>query len=279
MKILCYVNHFFGQNPFFEGKSSITANTTLAEIERRAAKRKTYVEEVIKQLRSIAGTDVKVCGIRDYSLVPIDIEFNHIKEKPLLLIYESLDHMAQFVSEYDYFINIEDDVLLLEETFRNIVAFDKVSLINEILLPNRLEKAPDGEHYCVDLKAIPGWTQQWKYFNGIKVQVAMNPHSAILVLSREKLNYAKNFINRNFREAFLYNELDSAFAYYHSPFSLFRSQDIGFHYIVHLDNWIYSEGERNYQSVWHHRLRSLRATEFVPPIIVRLIRYLKRLIT
>ena len=276
MRILCYVNHFFGQNTFFEGKSSLPPGTNKLDLEKRAVKRKEHVETVINQLKEIEGADVKICGIKDKSLVPIDIEFNHIKDRPLCLIYESLNHMAKHVDQYDYFINIEDDVLLPKETFERIFEFDKQFLVNEIFLPNRLEESHTGDLYCVDLKAIPGWTHQQKKVNDRAIKVAINPHSAILILSRQKLHYALKFIDSNFREPFLYNELDSAFAYFHSPFSLYRSVDVKFHYVKHLDNWVYSEGERYYKSVWDQRIRSLRIVDFVPPIVIRLIQYLKR---
>lgn len=276
MRVLCYINHFFGQNPFFEGKSSIPPGTDFTEMERKSVIRRSYVTEVIRQLNYIPGAEVKVCGIHGYSLVPLDIEFNHIKEKPLLLIYESLNHMVEFVDEYDYFINIEDDVSLPLDTFKNIVEFDSASLLNEIFLPNRLEETLDADPYCVDLKAIPGWTQQQKKYKDVAIRVAVNPHSALLILSREKLKYALRYVDVKFRKAFLYNELDSAFAYYHSPFCLYRSERLDFHYVKHLDNWLYSKGEQNYQGVWAYRLKSIRASDFVPPILVRIFSFLFR---
>jgi hypothetical protein len=273
MKILCYINHFFGQNPHFLGKSSYPPGMDAAEVVRKANLRKNNVEKAIAQLRKIGNVEVKVCGIEGYALVPLDITFEHIRDKPLWMVYETLNHMSKFVDDYDYFINIEDDIFLPTETFDNIVRFDQVSMINEILFPNRMERKKNGELYCVDFIPLPGWTQQRKRFENKDYQVGMNAHSALLILSREKFKYALKHIDPNFRGKLLYNELDSAFAYFHSPFALFRSVDIGRHQVIHLDKWYYSPGEELSESVWVWRLKSIRATDFIPPVLVRLARF------
>jgi hypothetical protein len=121
----------------------------------------------------------------------------------------------------------------------------------------------------VDLKAIPGWTQQKKLFENHSIRVAINAHSAILILSQAKLRYALNFIDRNFRKATLHNELDSAFAYFHSPFALFRSENTIVHHVIHLDRWMYSAGEDNHESPWQYRWRNLSIKDFIPPIFIK----------
>ena len=279
MKILCYINHFFGQNPFFQGKSSLPLDIPIDELERRAKRRKEHVDHVISSLKALEGAEVKVCGVSGFSVVPLDITFDEIKGNPLLLIYESLNHMANFVDQYDYFINIEDDVLLPGDTFQNIVRFDQRSLINEVFLPNRMEKSPEGEQYCVDLKAIPGWTQQRKAFENKQVRVALNAHSAVMILSQAKFRYALSFVDRNFRKPILHNELDSAFAYFHSPFALYRSVELMDHHVVHLDRWMYSAGENNHESPWRYRFKSISASDFVPPILTRTFEFLRRRLT
>jgi hypothetical protein len=269
MKILCYINHFFGQNPHFLGKSSYPPGTDAAEIARKANLRRGYVEQAIEQARKLGDVDVKVCGIEGYSLVPLDITFNEISDKPLWLVYESLNHMRRFVEQYDYFVNLEDDIFIPQDTFEHIVAFDKTALVNEIFLPNRLERSQAGDQYCVDTMAIPGWTQQRKKFDGKDLRVALNAHSGLVILSTEKFRYAMPFLDSSFRKSLLHNELDSAFAYFHSPFALYRSEDMEFHYVIHLDKWFYSPGELMHENPWKYRWRTLKAIDFVPPIIVR----------
>jgi hypothetical protein len=184
--------------------------------------------------------------------------------------------MAQFVQDYDYFINIEDDIFLPEESFNNIVEFEKIFEINEILLPNRLEESNNGEKYCVDLKVINGWTHQFKTINGKFLKVANNPHSAILILSRAKFLYALSFLKSNFREPILYNELDSAFAYFHSPFSLYRSVDLSFHYVIHLDRWLHSPGEKYHYGPRKNVFAGVTMSDFIPPILFRILNFFRR---
>jgi hypothetical protein len=276
MKILCYINHFFGRNAKFEGKSSLSVNVGEADLGHKAKLRKEVVTQAIEQLKKVGNIEVKVCGIEGYSLVPIDISFENIRNNPLLLIYESLNHMARFVDEYDYFINIEDDVLLPEETLANIIEYDRRSMINEVLLPNRLEQPRSGKSYCVDTLAIPGWTQQRGEFNGHKLRVALNPHSAVLVLSKQKFQYVLTKIDPGFRKAILHNELDSAYAYFHSPFALYRSEDLMFHYVVHLDTWLHSPKEHGKLGLWKNRLTSIKINDLVPPIFIRIFSFLRK---
>jgi hypothetical protein len=275
MRILCYINHFFGENPDFEGKSSFSKGLEQKKREERARTRRKLVVEAIGQLTSHGNIDVKVCGIEGYSLVPIDIRFDHIRNSPIFLIYESLNHMSRFVDEYDYFINMEDDVLLPAETIANVVEYDKQSFLNEVLLPNRLEQSRQGNLFCVDTIAIPGWTQQRQRFGDHNLRVALNPHSGLLILSREKFKYCLARIDSAFRKPILHNELDSAFAYFHSPFSLYRSEDIGFHYVIHLDNWMNSERPNGFLVRWYSRIGSIRLLDLVPPVLVRIVNFLK----
>jgi hypothetical protein len=261
-------------SPHFLGKSSLPLNFDQAELNERAETRKKIVQESLAQLRQFENIDVKVCGIEGFGLVPIDLNFDYIKDKPLWLIYESLNHMAAFLDQYDYFVNIEDDILLPLETLNNIFHFDHDSLVNEVLLPNRLEKSADGNFYCVDLLPIKGWTQQRKSFNNHMLQVAMTPHSGLLILSREKFRYALKHLDTSFRKVLLYNELDSAFAYFHSPFCLFRSVNLDYHNVLHLDKWYYSEGETHHHNRWRNILAGIRVADFVPPVLVKIYRRL-----
>jgi len=269
MRILCYVNHYFGSPVGFEGRSTDDTN----------AARRAVVEACIDQLRSLPGAAVNVCGIEGRAVVPIDIDFPQVRDDPKLLVYESLDHMASRLEEFDYFINIEDDVLLPAETFANVVEFDRDALPNEVLHPNRIETDDTGATFCVDLKAMSGWTYQRRTYRGREIRVARNPHSAVLILSREKLRYALQYIDRTYRGRFLTYEMDSALAYYNSPFSLYRPyDDLGFHTVTHLDRWA-GPTRREPAAVQSKRSAPVAVTprplwktvarEIVPPILLR----------
>lgn len=228
-KILAIVNHYFGAGKTFNGKSAY----------QDPAIRKGIVEQVIRGLREIPGVEVCVCGVKGKSLIPIDQDFSHLTN-PLFLVYETIEWMTSLVDQYDYFINIEDDVLLPLKTFERIVRFDKVSPIGECFHPNRMEYK-DGEEYCVDLVATPGWKDIEKQFEGLILRVAVNPHSGLAVLSREKLLYAKTQVDFAKRGIIIGYYMASAYANLHTPFLMFRAAEkISAHMVIHLDrcdNW------------------------------------------
>jgi hypothetical protein len=229
VRTLCYVNHYFGEPVGFQGRS------TDQDSERRRA----IVAAALEGLRGLPGAEVAVCGIEGHALEAIDLDFPHIRDNPRLLIFESLAHMARRVDDgYDYFLNVEDDILVPPETLANVVEFDEESLVNEVLHPNRIEVDEAGQRYCVDLKANPSWTYQRRTYRDRVLRVALNPHSAILILSRDKLRYALRHLDLDYRGRYHNYEMDSAFAYYNSPFALLRPyEDLEFHTVTHLDRW------------------------------------------
>jgi len=125
MKVLCYVNHFYGASRQFLGKSSRTGR------EQRLA----IVSECLQSLRGLGDVDLRICGLDGFALVKPDIFFPQVREDPTFLIYESIAHMTRFVDDYDYFINVEDDILVPRETLDNVVEFDRESLPNDIVIP------------------------------------------------------------------------------------------------------------------------------------------------
>jgi hypothetical protein len=200
--------------------------------------RRPIVAACLDGLRALPGVEVNVCGIAGSALEQIDIDFSRIRDNPKLLVYESLADMVRRADDYDYFINIEDDIFLPPETFANVIEFDRDSLRNEILHPNRVEEDETGRRFCVDLEAIRGWTYQRRTYRERELRVARNPHSAVLILSRDKLHYALQHVDVSYRGRFLKYEMDSALAYYLSPFCLYRPyEDLEFHTVTHLDRW------------------------------------------
>ena len=86
--------------------------------------------------------------------------------------------MARHVEEYDYFINIEDDIVLPAETFANVLEFDKEMLVNEILAsePDRGSQWPQTAQRS-DGARPRVWTFQEKQWRGHTLRVAVNPHA------------------------------------------------------------------------------------------------------
>ncbi len=276
LKVLCYINHFFGDNPQFTGKSSVSQETDLETLRLKAGNRKLIIEKSIAELRKIEGIDIKICGISESSLIPLDLTFDKIRKNPIMLVYETLNLMGKYVNDYDYFINIEDDILLPLKTFENILEFDKQSYLNEILLPNRLETNPNGEKFCVDLFAYPGWTTQQKKYLGQTIKVALNAHSGIFIVSKAKFKYLLSHIDTSFRNIILGTGMESAFAYFHSPFSLYRSTNLNFHSISHLDHWTFSPKQEDLIQTKTSILSRLLISDFIPPIFMYIFRFLKK---
>ena len=271
LNVLCHLNHYFGQSRDFTGGSTKRDGDT----------RRRTVETCIAALRELpeANVELRVCGIGQNTLVPLDVDYRHL-EDPTQLVYESLYDMATQLESYDYFINIEDDILVPATSWLNVLDFERSCLVNEILHPNRMEVDDTGYRYCVDLYGNPMWTHQTKSFRGHTLRVAVTPHSGLLIMSRDKLRYALNEIDTTFRGIVFARGMESAFAHFHGPFSLYRTyDDLDFHHVTHLDRWKLSPAvvyRANPYRAYHEVTPTLR--DFVPPVAGKAYRYLKRLL-
>jgi hypothetical protein len=216
MKILCFVNHYYGQTYSFSGGSS-------SSTEDKAEKRKSYVLNTINQLKQNKyDIEVCVCGISSNSLINIDQKFDHIIDKPIQLIYESLNFFIKYLNNYDYFLNIEDDLIVPEDSLERLLYLDKEIHKSTVIIPNRMEHDLSGKEFCVDMYAIPHWRNRSLQIDNKIYKEAENPHSGFLFLSKEKLALSFSSIDLNFRGITIGKELESAFAHFHSPFTLYR---------------------------------------------------------
>ncbi len=275
MKILVFINHYFGLSNGFVGGSTRVDDAS------RRSQRQAHLDKCILSLKSLGDqVDIRICGVNGCALVPLDHTFDFIKDRPTHLVYESLELMTKVIDQYDYFVNIEDDILLSKEAFNNILRFDKCRSINEILLPNRLEMDQTGHSFCIDLYCIPGWTSEFLTYENRDLRVAKNPHSGLLVMSQQKLRYAIDNIDTSFRGIVLCKEMDSAFAHFHSPFKLFRSfSDPDWHVVHHLDRFkgspniidkAHPHSPYGFKGEWERPLKAL-----LPDFVYRRLKYRK----
>ena len=185
---------------------------------------------------------VRVCGFPGSSLLPIDLDLSYIRE-PQHIVYASIEEMLPALSDYDFLLNIEDDILINKEVIDACIAFQSVSAVNEVYLPNRMERHTDGSLYCVDLLALPGWNNAFRRtFQDTTLGVAHNPHSAFSFLSRKQMDYAARRLDLSRRETVVGGLMASAFANLHAPFLLWRARsNVLAHHILHLDNWLHSQ--------------------------------------
>jgi len=187
---------------------------------------------------------VRVCGFPQFSLLPIDLDLSYIRE-PRHIVYESIERMFDELDDYDFFLNIEDDILVADEVIETCIAFNSLSSLNEVYLPNRMERRADGSLYCVDLLVMPGWDGSFhRDFRNTTLGIAKNPHSALSLLSRKQMNYAAQRVNLSRREIVVGGFMASAYANLHAPFLLWRARsDVVAHHVIHLDNWLQSPSQ------------------------------------
>ena len=227
MKTLCFVNHYY--NP--ERKIGFKGGSTTKNPEREK-----IVPRVIESLKNIPGCEVKVCGIKGFTVPGVSIDIDFPGENPHHIPYESLNLMNKYVNDYDYFINVEDDILVTEDVLQNVVQFDNLFKddIRKVFLPNRVEKGDKKVHF-VD------WRNSWLknpliMFENLPLKVASNHHSGILILSTKKYQYAYSKLDPKFRQVWWGGPMASAFAYFHIPFELYRNSMFTlFHSVEHLD--------------------------------------------
>ena len=266
MKILVHINHYFGENIHFTGKSTITSGKNGKNFQEKIEDRKDKITKTIDSLQSINDqVTIRICGYENKSILPLDIDFKNVIDKPTDIMYASLLEMEKYLDLFDYFINIEDDILLSKKTFSRIVEFDKNCEINELLHPNRLEKDKNSHYHCIDLEAIPGWNYNQKIIMNHKFRQALNPHSGLAIFSKKKMRYA--FANSDIKQKsiILYAPMDSAFASIHSCFTLWRCFDsIEFHSVIHLDSWRQPADDI---------IRNLKLYDFIPMVIPKLLKY------
>ncbi|MBM9501989.1 hypothetical protein JWG44_17165 [Leptospira sp. 201903071] len=267
MKILVFINHFYGKNPFFKGKSTVDPEEISPKVLKRTEERRSHLQATIRSLRTLSETvDIRICGYQGKSLMDLDFDFDEEIDKPTDIMYASLLKMSEYIEDYDYFINIEDDILLERTVFERIVSFDQNSQINEILHPNRLEKNEKGKLFCIDLKCIPGWTYNQRIFQGKKFRQALNPHSGLAIFRKDKFRFALANSDIHSRSIHLYLGMDSAFASIHSPFILWRSfEEEDFHSVFHQDKWIQPKKDL---------ITSITLRDFIPMVIPKILKYL-----
>ena len=187
--------------------------------------------------------DVKCCGFPKEALIPIDVDLSGIGD-PRWIIASGIEQMFLSSNSYDLFINMEDDIIINKDVIDNVLAFNAVSEVNEIYLPNRMEYHADNAMLCVDLEAMPGWSVLSREFKNIELGVALNPHSGLFILDRRQFQYAANRVQLKRREQFHGGPMASAYANVHAPFLAWRARsDPIAHHVIHADRWLHSAAE------------------------------------
>lgn len=272
LKVLCCMTHFYAQ-------LGSATNAGLRKSESQAPElRREYINNSLRSCRAIAELpqvsrlESLVCGKPGLSLVPLDVALEEPESRNL--VYATIEYMVGRRDEFDYYILVEDDIIVPPQVLQNVIAFDRVSLLNEALHPNRLETR-HGQRFNTDLRARSAWTVNKRSFDGHLLGVNANPHSAIFVLSREKFNYCAQHVDLTHRGALGFGGFDggfmaSAFANFLGPMVLYRPYEtVDYHYVIHQDpfEWRAPTPYDRFSAVVH---------SILPPIVVSALRAAKR---
>jgi hypothetical protein len=124
---------------------------------------------------------------------------------PMYIGFRAQDELASQVNHFDWFMFIEDDIVIHDSLFlEKVAAFHRaVPRKNVLLFPNRYEMYEGNKSY-IDL-TIDGnlaWNRVSSLvMNGIKLAECTNSHSGIYCLSRAQMHYwirsGRNWKNRS----------------------------------------------------------------------------------
>lgn len=253
MRFLCLFVHYFNPEGCFGGRSK---NQT-PQI------RHSIVERALFSLRALKDFDVRVCGYGNHSLVPVDSDLSDRTSNPQFLVFEALQLLQEFRLSYDYFLVVEDDILISADVWRNVLAFDaqhaEASSQRWIFHPNRIEYRHGQTPFCIDLAVVRRRLGEPIHFEGRQLQEHENPHSGLFLVNRAKLDIVSGEVDPSFRGTVIGGPMASAFAHYHKPFRLFRCIDsLDFHTIQHLDPMDWQQptlAERAWRRI-HRRFQS-----------------------
>jgi hypothetical protein len=263
LRLLCCMVHYFGPGG---GKSS-TQDPHV---------RRGYVERAVRACRDLAGVgdlqvSMRVCGSGPNALVPLDVSLS--VQDPFFLVFATLDYVLSQAHDYDYILVLEDDIVVPTSVLRNSVLFDSASLPNEVLHPVRVEM--NGvTPYCTDFSTSGEWSTQQRSFQGKRLGVHTNPHAAMFLLSREKLEYCANNTDLSLRALYDFGGfgggmMASAFANFLRSAVLWRPYDEPmFHHVIHQDPFV------PYRPTLRDRVSKM-GTRYLPASVVTGIRRIK----
>lgn len=124
---------------------------------------------------------------------------------PMYIGFQAQDGLAARVNHFDWFIFIEDDIVIYDSLFlEKIDAFCRQSpRPNALLFPNRYEMY-DGKKSYIDLTVVsePVWDKVSSFeINGVKFSEFVNPHSGMYCLSQTQMQHwihsGRNWKNRD----------------------------------------------------------------------------------
>jgi hypothetical protein len=233
-KILVVIPHFFNGT---KGQLADYGSEDLAKLDyRRSIVEECY--ETLKKSLSDMNMEFEILriGIKNLSLVQLDVEVE--TENPRFIPWLAIDHAYKISHIYDYVLVVEDDILVEEGTITELLAFNSNENSDYILIPNRVEVI-EGNQFCTDMIAMPGWKESTININGSLFREPINIHSGMFLLTSSKFREA--FEKRPFKTptiiigGYMASALANMLAYFRILRKLPTSTEIP---VTHLDSWV-----------------------------------------
>lgn len=233
LKIFAAVPHFFDASGSYQ--NGFGSHDTGNFMRRKSIIESTSVA-LSKALDSLnMEYTVTYYGLEDQFVKQVTVisEVSEPKHLPWFVI----DKAYEQIEKYDYFLFVEDDILIPDGLLCSLIDIDLSLDSNEIIIPNRIE-AHDKDEFCVDLIAMPGWETKEKIHAGLKLRQPRNVHSGFLLLTREKFSDA--YKSRLYLEptVIIGDYMASALANLSLTFQVYRAIPTSSALAVyHLDSW------------------------------------------
>ena len=166
-------------------------------------------------------------------------------DDPMFVEFKAQDLFMEFIDEYDYFLFLEDDIVIHDSCI-----LDKIDIFNKytpnktaILFPHRYEMF-NGVKFYIDMGEINGEKAKFSKLSSFKmgeVEFAecTNPHSAFYCLSKEQMKIWELSGRNWYNTVSAYGKLESAATFcLFEAFTLYKPhpRNINFLEVEHYDD-------------------------------------------
>lgn len=142
-------------------------------------------------LKTVAGRHIEAY-LPQYQIDCVQVQ-EEVDIDPMFIGFRCQDELIKRVDDFDWFIFLEDDILLQDSFFlEKLEKFNtKVGLVRDVLLPNRYELWEVKKTYIdLTMDEKMAWSKLSALeIDGVKFAECTNPHSGFFCLSKSQINY------------------------------------------------------------------------------------------
>jgi hypothetical protein len=179
--------------------------------------------------------EIKMFGTQNQFLVEPDVYLN--VRNPKFLPWAAIDEMFKNRMNFDYFLFMEDDLIINADFMEKLMNLQKHLRNFETVIPNRLEFF-NGKPFCVDIFALPGWKSESKFIDNQTFVEPINTHSGFMFLPRK--TFLRAYKNRKYVHPtiLISDYMESSLANIFSSMRVYRPIPTNSSLtIVHEDSW------------------------------------------